>query len=83
MYDFTSRRPAGNIVVTDPDLPTLEADTLQCVHCGAHWQVRHNSGVARGFCMNCMGPTCGKQKCECGCNPIEKQLDIQERLNRE
>ena len=65
-------RPKGHIFVTDPDGNLVESDTLQCVHCGAHWQVQPGSGKIRGFCSRCNGPICGP-KC-LDCVPREQQL---------
>lgn len=54
----TVTRPAGFAILTGPD-GTVEADSLQCGHCGRHWTVRPGSGRRRGFCTCCMRPTCG------------------------
>jgi hypothetical protein len=70
-------RPAGYTVSSDFDGGLHEADTLQCVHCGLHWQVVKGSGRVRGFCMRCNGVTCGQKKCG-ECVPSEQQLDNQE-----
>lgn len=67
------RRPSGHILIGG----TVVADTLQCVHCGTHWIPQAGSGIERGFCMNCMGPVCGR-KCA-ACVPMEKRLDIAEK----
>lgn len=68
----TTTRPAGHIFVSE-DGSVQEFDTLQCVHCGLHWRIVHGSGKKRGFCMKCMGPTCGRHKCD-ECVPYEKQV---------
>ena len=74
----TATRPAGTLIITDPDLPhTVHKDTMQCVHCGRHWVVVPGSGRVRGWCKKCMGPHCGKT-CE-RCVPFEKQLEAMER----
>ena len=78
MYQHTARRPAGHTFETDLEGRLEEHDTLQCVHCARHWQVIVGSGRKRGFCMKCMGVTCGSQKCM-DCNPWEKQMDIAEK----
>jgi hypothetical protein len=70
------RRPAGFIVLGSE----VVADTLQCVHCGAHWISQAGSGIVRGFCRNCMGPVCGP-KCAV-CVPFERKLDLMERQGR-
>ena len=71
----SARHASGLVIITDPDAPRpIEHDTLQCVHCGGHWVVRHGSGIKRGWCMSCNGPFCGPG-CE-ACIPLEKRLDI-------
>jgi len=70
MYDSTARRPAGHIIIVEPDQPTIEFDTLQCVHCDRHWRVVPGSGRRRGWCMKCNGPHCGAEKCWT-CRPAE------------
>lgn len=71
------RSPNGYVIITEPDVPTFEADTAQCVHCGAHWVVVTGSGTIRGYCYKCMGPFCGP-KCE-PCRPTEKLFEEIER----
>lgn len=51
------------------------ADTLQCVHCGMHWDRKPGSGTVRGWCWNCNGVLCGKEKCVTECKPLEKWLE--------
>ena len=74
MFRHTARNPAGYTISQDVEGKVVEHDTLQCCHCGAHWEVIRGSGIARGFCQLCMGPTCGKQECEARCRPLEQQL---------
>ena len=52
----------------------IEIDTLQCCHCGGHFEVVKGSGKIRGWCMLCNQVTCGKPKCD-EHYPIEKKLD--------
>jgi hypothetical protein len=61
------RRDNGYVVFVDPgaDKPILEASTLQCVHCYAHWWPSPGSGIERGFCFNCNGPICGRDCAKC------------------
>jgi hypothetical protein len=73
MYDLTARRPAGHIIIVG-DGPKIEADTLQCVHCGKHWVVVRGSGRRRGFCMRCNGVTCGAHDCETRCEPEDVKV---------
>lgn len=66
MYEYSARKPAGHIIIVEPGVPTIERDTLQCVHCGMHWIVKPGSGRRRGWCLRCNGPHCGGEKCwEC------------------
>ena len=70
------RNPSGFIFVDGVQV----ADTLQCVHCQAHFVVVKGSGKKRGFCTRCMGPTCSPQCHEC--RPAEQQLEEEERRDR-
>ena len=73
------KRPSSTFEITGPLLPNQEprGDMLQCVHGGEHWIVRPGSGMQRGFCFNCNGPTCGSQKCD-QCVPFEKAMELAE-----
>lgn len=73
------KRSAGFIVIADPgsDKPILEAETLQCVHCGSHWWPRPGSKTVRGFCTRCGGPICGPG-CA-ACVPTEQLLENYEK----
>lgn len=73
MYEATARKPHGYSVTTGPD-KVQEADSLQCCHCGCHWQVVRGSGIKRGFCMKCMQVTCGSPRCN-SCLPQEKWVE--------
>lgn len=68
------RRPAGYVETTGP-LGSVGGETLMCVHCQRHWVVQPGSGMKRGFCFNCNGPTCGKKNCEEHCVPFEKAIE--------
>lgn len=61
--------------------PTVETDTLMCVHCQYHWRVVRGSGRQRGFCANCAGPVCGKYDCMNRCEHWEKKIEIMEGRN--
>lgn len=76
------RKPAGYYVATGPGGVEDEGETLMCVHCQCHWQVKPGSGRRRGFCFNCAGPTCGAKPCEASCVPFEKALEISEARGR-
>jgi len=71
-------KEAGHVTIIDPgaDKPIATHKTLQCVHCGGHWEVKPGSGRVRGFCMNCNGHVCGPRCSECV--PFEKRLEIEE-----
>ena len=67
-------RPNGVIIREYDSGKVVHSDTVQCVHCGGHWeQVLGASLKGRGFCFRCMGPVCGA-KCAV-CNPQEKQYE--------
>lgn len=55
--------------------------TLQCVHCGQHWQVIPGSGRKRGWCFYCNGPTCGLPNCRYHV-PYEVLLEYIEATNQ-
>lgn len=56
-------------------------ETLQCCHCQKHFPVRKDSGTLRGYCMNCMRVTCGKEQCV-ECMPFLKRCDLIEANER-
>ena len=64
------RKAQGTIVVDGNEV----GQTLKCPHCQAIFEVVRGSGRRRGFCMNCMAPTCGDKKC-CECLPWEKRFE--------
>ncbi len=66
-------KPSGHVIVDGNQI----ADTVQCVHCGAHWVPIRGSGRVYGFCMNCNGKTCGRKSCH-ACVTSEKKLEIRE-----
>lgn len=77
MEDMTAAsKPSGGILVDGQHV----ADTVQCVHCNAHFVMRKGSGVERGWCRNCNGMVCGR-KCA-KCVPFEKKLDQAEAAAR-
>lgn len=59
----------------------VKAQTIQCAHCPAHWVMRTGSGIVRGFCGNCMRPTCGDRGCD-RCVTWEQKLQMIERRAR-
>ena len=66
-------REAGAILVDGVQV----ASTLQCCHCGGHFQVVKGSGRERGFCLKCGSVTCGSPECDY-CIPAEARLEIME-----
>ena len=76
------RKPSGYFIATGPAGTEDEGETLQCVHCQAHWRIEPGSGRKRGWCFNCGGPTCGARDCVEKCEPWEKQIEEMERRGR-
>ena len=72
------RKPDGYTRTTGPHGEVIDCDTLQCCHCGGHWEVVAGSGRERGFCRNCMGYCCGRPECMV-CVPRERRLENLER----
>lgn len=70
-------RPDGYTIQETGGKP-IEADTLQCRHCGRHWIVKPGSGAKRGWCLKCSGPLCGRRDCMTECLPFEKRLELYE-----
>ena len=68
-------RIAGGVMVDGVQV----AETLQCVHCGMHWDRIPGSGIQRGFCLKCHGVLCGKPQCMSECKPFEQWLEEVER----
>ena len=70
------RRPKGHMVVDGREV----GDTLQCPHCGAHFQIIRGGKkqVQWPYCMNCGSLTCGKGCCH-ECVPFERKLDLYEK----
>lgn len=74
MASESLRQPSGHILRDGAEV----ADTRQCVHCGRHWIWQRGSGRKRGFCMQCMGITCGGPRCD-PCLPLERRLELYEK----
>ena len=77
MLQRTVRRPSGYGIVT-LDGKETDSETLSCCHCQFTWTVVPGSGLKRGWCFLCQGPTCGKRDCESRCAPWEKQVELTE-----
>lgn len=71
-------RIAGAIVVDGQQV----AETLQCCHCGQHWERRPGSGTLRGYCMKCNSVLCGQPACMKNCKPFEKWLEEVEKADK-
>lgn len=67
------RKPDGYSKTTGPHGEIVDCDTLQCRHCGSHWEVVVGSGRLRGWCSRCLGYCCGRPECFV-CIPIEQRL---------
>lgn len=83
-------RPQGYAIITDPDAPVREFDTITCNHCQAivylkpgHAREGFGPGDAGspstrhdpgGFCRQCMRPTCGPCADAGACTPFEERL---------
>lgn len=65
---------AGHILIDGEE----KGMTLRCAHCSFMWIPKKGSGTKRGFCLNCMAPTCERPVCpgRNGCLPLEKQMDL-------
>jgi len=83
-YTAARGRVKGHFEINGPLLPgqVAEGDTLMCTHCQKHWRLKPGSGMQRGWCGRCGGPTCGKQKCETSCVPFEKAIELMESKNK-
>jgi hypothetical protein len=66
-------REDGAIIVDGQQL----SSTLQCCHCGNHFEVVRGSGRSRGFCLRCGDVTCGAPECV-PCVPFEAVLEHME-----
>lgn len=71
-------RVKGHFFIAEPGALVVEGETQMCAHCQKHWRIRPGSGISRGYCTNCDGPTCGKLECETRCVPFEKAIEIME-----
>ena len=71
------RKPAGSLIIDGQD-----QDTVMCLHCQMVWVPEPGLGRKRGWCFNCAGPTCGKQRCEVECKHWEKVIEEMEARSR-
>lgn len=74
-FEPLSQRKAKSAIILDG---SHVADGLKCVHCGHVFFPIAGSGITRGWCRNCNGPTCGSHECDT-CYPFEKRLDDYEK----
>lgn len=73
-------RSGGSLIITDPDAPTVEMDTVTCCHCNTIVLVgpRQDPADAGGFCRLCMKHTCGPCADLGTCTPFEAKLEKME-----
>jgi hypothetical protein len=83
---FGSRRAGGYVVITDPDKPTVERDSICCYHCQRHVLIPPGPPPAGeelyGVCWSCskfICPPCAKKRT---CTPWEKQMERMEARDR-
>lgn len=72
------RKPDGYTRTTGPNGEHVDCDTLQCCHCGGHFEVIKGSGRLRGFCPRHNAVTCGRSACMV-CIDREERLENLER----
>lgn len=82
IHRHSAVKPKGHTSTVYHDGSTAERDTLCCCHCGAHWEVVPGSGRTRGWCMKCMGVTCGREQCERVCCPEPMRVEEPEKAAR-
>jgi hypothetical protein len=73
-------RAHGYAIITDPDAPTREFDTITCCHCQRIVPIKPglSAADAGGFCRLCMEPTCGPCADTGTCTPFEAKLERME-----
>jgi hypothetical protein len=74
MGRWTSPKATAESTTYDDAGHPIHREWMSCVHCQYTWMIEPHSGKERGFCMHCMGPTCGP-KCE-KCIPLQRRLEI-------
>ena len=78
--------PHGYVSSSGPD-QSYEADTVQCAHCGKHYEIRprESPSAAGGYCGRCAAPICTRCGVTMGrtlkCAPFERRLEITERAD--
>ena len=82
VLEHSVRRPSGYLIITEPESPPQEGETLSCVHCQYTWKVQPGSGRKRGFCFRCNGVTCHKKGCNARCIPLEQAIERMEARDR-
>jgi hypothetical protein len=70
------RKPDGYLIITGPDGPAVEADTISCAHCQrvVIMPVRTTDVPDGGWCMTCARALCGPCADAGVCTPFEKRL---------
>ena len=77
-FNFIDSPRENGIVEFYTDHGTESYKTIQCKHCGVHWQYVRGSGKQRGYCTKCNGFLCGVKECVEECVPFEAQLELYE-----
>lgn len=72
-----SSRTHGYAIITDPDAPVREFDSVMCCHCQKITLIGPGQKAedCGGFCRLCMGPTCGPCADAGVCVPFEAKLE--------
>lgn len=74
MSEVSNRKASGHWFATGLAGELTEGQTLTCCHCQTAWILSKGSGKQRGFCLKCMGYTCGGVGC-LECVPVERRLE--------
>ncbi len=73
------RKPDGYTITRGPHGERVDADTLQCCHCGSHEEIVAGSGRERGWCLRHNAFVCGRPMCMAFCMDKEQRLENLER----
>jgi hypothetical protein len=75
------RRPGGYLVISDPDAPLKEMDTVTCGHCQRVVLVgaKQDPSQLGGFCRSCFTHVCPRCNATGVCTPFEKKLEEYEK----
>jgi hypothetical protein len=70
------RKASGYIIMDDGNGPVETAATLRCCHGGENFISIKGSGKRRGWCIRCMGVTCGSHEI---CSDWRRRLEDYEK----